>query len=88
MKLLTILHDFLYWERPRNPRCSFCRRRYHEVGELLVHGCGNAFICDTCIGHCREHMDAEKRRRGLIPSVEVSPVNSPASIPDQTSEST
>lgn len=76
MNLLTILHDFIYAERPRNPRCSYCRRRWKDVGKLLVEGPeAKVFICDSCIDYCRESMDAEKKRRGLIPPEESKDTN-------------
>src|SRR5438445_6999203 len=69
MSLLTKLLDFVFWERPRNPRCSFCRKSCRQVGPL-VEGARDAFICGTCIEFGQSVLAQEKRRRGLILAVE------------------
>ena len=86
MGFLTKIHDWLYAERPRNPQCSFCGRKYLDVGKLLVEGKDGVLICDSCIDGARASMYEEKRRRGLTPTGESSSAISPAEVPNSSSE--
>jgi ATP-dependent Clp protease ATP-binding subunit ClpX len=48
--------------KPPNAYCSFCRKRYTEVGPL-VEGPGDVYICGECIELCQSVIDQERRRR-------------------------
>lgn len=48
----------------KNPYCSFCRKRYRDVGPL-VEGPGDVFICYACIKLCESIIEQERHRRSI-----------------------
>ncbi|HWY87230.1 MAG TPA: ClpX C4-type zinc finger protein [Gemmataceae bacterium] len=60
--------------KPRNTRCSFCRKSHTDVGPL-VEGPGDVYICGECTELCQSIIEQERRRRNPSPQP-----NSPALI--------
>ena len=40
------------------PRCSFCAKHSDQV-EKLIAGPGHVYICNECVGLCREILEEE-----------------------------
>ncbi|MBL8550380.1 MAG: hypothetical protein JNJ73_10365 [Hyphomonadaceae bacterium] len=48
------------------PYCSFCRKPAEAVGKLV--GGQGVFICDACVGRCREALEGACGEADCVPS--------------------
>ncbi|HEX4997962.1 MAG TPA: ClpX C4-type zinc finger protein [Terriglobia bacterium] len=51
-------------------KCSFCGKDRSQINLLIASGCDasplHAFICNECVGVCREIVEDPKRRWGEV----------------------
>src|SRR5436305_5366074 len=67
--------------RNRNAYCSFCRKRYRDVGPL-GEGPNDVYIRGECVELCQSIIDQEKRRRGATKTLAAA-IPTPRTIKDK-----